>query len=178
MSKLNQLKTNIQTLLPNKYYKDGKWLNKETNEFDLEFDCIENVFDYYSDLSFLDGKLAQDVISTGLMDFDSPSAHYVKNFITDGEITSKEKVLHKFTQLVNFTSLPAVLTIYFKNDSVTKCSLDANKYVDASLGKVCYTTTYKNGSYGEITYWSYDVTERPVQYQAMNCSLGEVTMSW
>jgi hypothetical protein len=89
-----------------------------------------------------------------------------------------EKVLHKFSYVVNIFANPAVLKVYAKNDAIEKCSLDADKYVDTDLNKVVYTVSYANGSTATIDYWSYDENEELVVYQNLNCTLGEKTQSW
>lgn len=90
----------------------------------------------------------------------------------------EEKVLHKFSYVVNISSNPAVLKVYAKNDAIEKCSLDADKYVDTDLNKVVYTATYANGATATIDYWSYDENEELVVYQNLNCTLGERVQSW
>ena len=90
----------------------------------------------------------------------------------------EEKVLHKFSYVVNISANPAVLKVYAKNDAIEKCSLDADKYVDTDLNKVVYTATYANGSTATIDYWSYDENEELVVYQNLNCTLGEKIQSW
>jgi hypothetical protein len=89
-----------------------------------------------------------------------------------------DKVLHKFSYVVNISANPAVLKVYAKNDAIEKCSLDADKYVDTDLNKVVYTATYANGSTATIDYWSYDENEELVVYQNLNCTLGEKIQSW
>ena len=90
----------------------------------------------------------------------------------------EEKILHKFSYVVNISANPAVLKVYAKNDTIEKCSLDADKYVDTDLNKVVYTATYANGATATIDYWSYDENEELVVYQNLNCTLGEKTQSW
>ena len=190
MSKLNQLKANISALLPDHYYDTttDKWFNVVNGEFDLTFDSVEAVFDYYSqwtfdggnylvNYAFLDGMLAQEIKGSGKLDFDSPSAQYIKNWIVNG-YKQTTKILHKFSYVVNIQSNPAVLKVYAKNDNITQCSLDAYKYVDDSLNKVVYTATYANGATASIDFYSYDEREELVEYQAMNCSLGTRIKIW
>lgn len=194
MGKLNNLKKNISNLLPSHYYEQStdKWFNVVSGEFDLSFDTIEAVFDYYShwtfdggnylvNYAFLDGMLAKEIVATNKLDFDSPSANYIKNWIVNGYIPveeNKEEVLHKFSYVVNISANPAVLKVYAKNDAIEKCSLDADKYVDTDLNKVVYTATYANGATATIDYWSYDENEELVVYQNLNCTLGERIQSW
>lgn len=90
----------------------------------------------------------------------------------------EEKVLHKFSYVVNISANPAVLKVYAKNDAIEKCSLDADKYVDTDLNKVVYTATYANGATATIDFWSYDENEELVVYQNLNCTLGEKIQSW
>lgn len=178
MSKLNNLRTNIQSILPNDYYKNGKWLDKNTNEFTLEFDCVKNVFDYYGDLAFLDGKLARDVIDSGKLDFDSPSAHFIKNWITQEVLPTTAEVLHKFTTNISITDHPAVLKFYAKKGKLEKCTWDSSQFMDAAVGKPIYTALYANGYTAEIDWWSYDANEELVVHQAQNCSIISTKMIW
>lgn len=190
MSKLNDLKSNISSLLPDHYYDKStdKWFNVVNGEFNLSFDSVEAVFDYYShwtfdggnylvNYAFLDGMLAQEIKGSGKLDFDSPSAQYIKNWIVNG-YKQTTKILHKFSYVVNISANPAVLKVYAKNNNITQCSLDADKYVDDTLNKVVYTATYANGATASIDFYSYDESEELVQYQAMNCSLGTRTKIW
>lgn len=90
----------------------------------------------------------------------------------------EEKVLHKFSYVVNISANPAVLKVYARNDAIEKCSLDADKYVDTDLNKVVYTATYANGATATIDFWSYDENEELIVYQLHNCTLGEKIQSW
>jgi hypothetical protein len=186
---LQQLKTNLDTLAPNTYHKDGKWYNVQTGVFDLQFDSVEGVFDYYSQWSqvgkvytrnyaFLDGMIAKTATDSAEFPTDCPSAHIVKKWLCNAKLQATANNGHRISYVVNISATPAVLQVYAKNDSVTKCSLDANKYVDTSLNKVVYKATYANGTTSSIDIWTDDIDEELVVYNALNCSLGARTVVW
>ena len=186
---LQQLKSNLDTLAPNTYHKDGKWYNVQSGVFDLDFDSVEGVFDYYSrwsqvgkeyrpNYAFLDGMLAKTATDSAEFPTDYPSAHFVKKWLCNADLSAKANKGHRISYVVNISATPAVLQVYAKNDSVTKCTLDANKYVDTSLNKVVYKATYANGTTSSVDIWTNDINEELVVYKALNCSLGARTVVW
>lgn len=186
---LSRLQENLDTLAPNTYNKDGKWYNVQTGVFDLQFDSVEGVFDYYSQWSlvgkvytrnyaFLDGMIAKTATDSAEFPTDTPSAHIVKKWLCNAKLQATANTGHRISYVVNISATPAVLQVYAKNDSVTKCSLDANKYVDTSLNKVVYKATYANGTTSSIDIWTDDINEELVVYNALNCSLGARTVVW
>lgn len=185
---LSRLQQNLDNLAPNIYHKDGKWYNVQSGVFDLAFDSVEGVFDYYSQWSqvgkvytrnyaFLDGMIAKTATDSAEFPTDCPTSHIVKKWLCNKDL-AKTNNGHRISYVVNISATPAVLQVYAKNDSVTKCSLDANKYVDTSLNKVVYKATYANGTTSSIDIWTDDINEELVVYNALNCSLGARTLVW
>lgn len=85
---------------------------------------------------------------------------------------------HKITYVVNVKTTPAILQVYAKNGNVTQCSLDAQKFVDASDGLVTYKQVYNTAGAYSIDIWTTDETEELVVKNALNCSLGTRTVIW
>lgn len=185
---LLQLTNNLATLAPDTYHNGSKWFNIQSGEYDLQFDSVEGVFDYYSrwskvgneyrpNYAFLDGMLARTALDSGELPTDCPSAHIVKKWLCNADLAA-QVTEHRITYVVNIKATPAILQVYAKNDHITQCSLDASKYIDSNLGKVVYKATYTNGEVETIDIWTTDKNEELVILNALNCSLGSRTLAW
>lgn len=184
---LQRLANNISVLLPDAYYKNGRWYNIESGAFDLEFDSVEGVFDYYGshrfnggsfekNYAFLDSVLAVEVMGTGKVPTDCPSAHYLKKWLCNSEESAMTD--HRFTMVLNVTDTPAVAIFYAEHDSITQCSLDASKFIDAESGKVMYKATYNVAGAYTIDWWSPRTDEVLVPKNLLNCKTGVIKMIW
>lgn len=163
------------------YYYDpeaGEWVSAKTND---GTESLQQNMSYYITCKpnmYHNGKLYLGLFTEQYYFVDIIGNYKLQDVIKVKPISNAKVNSHRITYTVNVTASPAVLIVYAKNNSVTKTSIDTNKFVDTADGKVTYKETYSTTGVQTIDIWCTDENEELVVKNALNCTLGNRELIW
>ena len=167
--------------LGNVYYYDietGGWESAKTNDGVEE---LQQNMSYYITCKpnmYHNGKLYLGLFTERYYFVDIIGNYKLQDVINVKPISNIKVNSHRITYTVNVSASPAVLIVYAKNNSVTKTSIDTNKFVDTADNLVTYKETYSTTGVKTIDIWCTDENEELVVKNALNCTLGNRELIW
>lgn len=163
------------------YYYDpeiGDWESAKTSDGTEELKPNMSYYITCKPNMYHNGKLYLGLL-TELYEFvDAIGLYKLQDVIKVKPISNVKVNSHRITYTVNVTASPAVLIVYAKNNSVTKTSIDTNKFVDTADNLVTYKETYSTTGVKTIDIWCTDENEELVVKNALNCTLGNRELIW